>query len=171
MKYPIEPGLGGVSREWLVRQIDRAPYPNLLLEVALHPLFPCTLANFANVTEEVLVDCLLGEDTLSTAEFNGLLRGLGRFLPVSADYLMQPTVQLYSLSNRKHRQKIRRIAAMDISIYECVYRPIAVLRERGMWPCAALRSVLRFAEKKAEDIRFKEAFKPRTRKHKEATEA
>lgn len=166
MKYPIEPGLGGVSREWLARQIDRAPYPNLLLEVALHPLFPCTLADFAGVTEEVLVDCLLGEDTLSAAEFSGLLRGIRRFLSTSAEYLLLPYIQLYNTDNRKHCHKIERIIGMGTPIYECVSRPIAALWDCDVYPCATLRSFMRFAEMQAEDLRLEEAYKRRTHKRK-----
>ena len=168
MKYPIEPGLGGVSREWLVRQIDRSPYPNMLLEVALHPLPPCTLANFAFVTEEVLIDCLLGEDELSFIEFQGLQHGISRFLPANANYLVHPKLQTLDLNKRKHQHKVARIMTRRVQIYECVKRPMDILlQEMGLHPAAFFNSWRRFEEMAAENERMAQKKKSRSRKRKQ----
>lgn len=165
MKYPIEPGLGGVSREWLVRQIDRSPYPNMLLEVAMHPYYPCTLANFAFVTEEVLIDFLLGEDELTPSEFIGLHRGINIFLPVTREYLLLPKLQELNANKRKHRHKIARIMVRRVQIYECVCRATnVILKEKGLRPTAFLNSWRRFDEMAEEKKRTAQATKPRARK-------
>lgn len=171
MKYPIEPGLGGVSREWLVRQIDRSPYPNMLLEVAMHPYFPGTLANFAFMTEEVLVDCLLGEDEFSYAEIQGLQHGLSQFLPVKMVYLTLPKLQTINLNKRKHQHKVTRIMTRKVPIYECARRAMdVVLNEKGLRPTAFLNSWRRFEELDAERERETQKKKPRSRKREKANE-
>ena len=93
-KHPVEAGHGGISRCWLVQQLPAAKYPNVLLELALHPYYPCTFASFAEVTEDVLVDFFLGEDSLTFSELLGLSRGLNNYKRVSVDYLVGNALEI-----------------------------------------------------------------------------
>lgn len=67
-RYPVDKKHGGVSRAWLIEQRHTAKYPNLLLEIALHPAPPALTAVRIGVSEDVLVDILLGKDQISWGE-------------------------------------------------------------------------------------------------------
>ena len=72
-RYPQSKKHGGVDRAWLLEQRHTAKYPNLLVEVALHPLPPAVLAIRAGMSEDVLIDCLLGCDSITWPEAHALL--------------------------------------------------------------------------------------------------
>lgn len=67
-RYPVDKKNGGVSRAWLLEQRHAAAYPNLLVEIALHPAPPALTAIRIGVSEDVLVDILLGKDQISWGE-------------------------------------------------------------------------------------------------------
>ena len=71
-RYPVDKKNGGVSRAWLLEQRHAAVYPNLLVEIALHPAPPALTAIRIGVSEDVLVDILLGKDQISWGEAQGL---------------------------------------------------------------------------------------------------
>lgn len=67
-RYPVDKKHGGVSRAWLLDQRNVARYPNLLVEIALHPAPPALIAIKSGVTEDVLIDILLGNDSIGMQE-------------------------------------------------------------------------------------------------------
>ncbi len=75
-RYPVDKRNGGVSRAWLLDQRHSARYPNLLVEIALHPAPPALIALKAGVSEDVLVDILLGKDSISYNEAQALRKAL-----------------------------------------------------------------------------------------------
>jgi hypothetical protein len=75
-RYPVDKKNGGVSRSWLLDQRHTAKYPNLLVEIALHPAPPALIAFRSGLTEDVLVDILLGKDSISYDEAQGLREAL-----------------------------------------------------------------------------------------------
>ena len=75
-RYPQSKKHGGVDRAWLLEQRHIAKYPNLLVEVALHPLPPAVLAIRAGMSEDVLIDCLLGKDSIAFIEARDLLHAM-----------------------------------------------------------------------------------------------
>lgn len=89
-KYPTD--RGAIDRKWLLTQLPEAKYPNALLEVALHPYFSDTLCNFAYVTDDVLIDFVMGRDELTASEFFELLRGLSNYKNESADFMVNETL-------------------------------------------------------------------------------
>lgn len=102
-RYPNH--AGDIDRAWLVEQLPKAKYPNALLEIALHPYYSSSLCNFAHVTDDVLIDFVLGEDTLSAGELFGLVRGLSNLKYESADFLMLETLSFCSDAQRIQRAK------------------------------------------------------------------
>lgn len=75
-RYPVDKKHGGVSRAWLVEQLHVAKYPNLLLEVALNPAPPALIAIKSGVSEDVLVDIILGKDDITWDETQALREAL-----------------------------------------------------------------------------------------------
>lgn len=71
-RYPVDKKHGGVSRAWLLDQRHTAKYPNLLVEIALYPAPPALIAIKSGISEDVLVDILLGKDSISYDEAQGL---------------------------------------------------------------------------------------------------
>ena len=67
-RYPVDKKNGGVSRAWLLEQCHTAKYPNLLMEIALHPAPPAYIALQCGISEDVLIDILLGKDDFIVAE-------------------------------------------------------------------------------------------------------
>lgn len=75
-RYPVDKRNGGVSREWLLGQRFTAKYPNLLVEIALHPAPPALIAIKAGISEDVLIDILLGKDLISYNESRALIKAM-----------------------------------------------------------------------------------------------
>lgn len=75
-RYPVDKKHGGVSRAWLLDQRHTAKYPNLLVEIALHPAPPAIIAIKCGISEDVLVDCLLGADCFAIQEAQELREAL-----------------------------------------------------------------------------------------------
>lgn len=75
-RYPVDKKNGGVSRAWLLDQRHTAKYPNLLVEIALHPAPPALTAVRIGVSEDVLVDILLGKDEITFGEAKRLREAL-----------------------------------------------------------------------------------------------
>lgn len=96
---------GDIDRAWLVNQLPKAKYPNALLEIALHPYYSCSLCNFAHVTDDVLIDFVLGEDTLTASEFFGLVRGLSNLKYESADFMVLDKLSICSENQRIQQAK------------------------------------------------------------------
>jgi len=152
-KHPVEPHCGGVSRAWLVEQLPKAKHPNMLLEVALHPYFPCTFCDFAYVTEDVLVDVFMGEDTLTAREACGLLRGLSNFKYITFDYMIEE--QLTICEDKKRIEKAKEIAR-GFSGRHPAHSLIQQQLEQPLVPLAAVHGAERFRRQAEEDKRRKE---------------
>lgn len=75
-RYPVDKKNGGVSRAWLLGQRHVAKYPNLLVEIALHPAPPALIAIKAGLSEDVLIDILLGKDSISMKEACALRKAM-----------------------------------------------------------------------------------------------
>lgn len=75
-RYPQDKKNGGISRAWLLEQRHSAKYPNLLVEIALHPAAPALTAIRCGLSEDVLVDCLLGVDSFAIQEAQALREAL-----------------------------------------------------------------------------------------------
>lgn len=63
-------------RASLIEQLNSAKYPNLLLEVALHPAPPEVTAIRCGISESVLIDIMLGRDSITEGEAASLLEAL-----------------------------------------------------------------------------------------------
>lgn len=147
-KHPIDRMHGGVSREWLVEQLPKAKYPNMLLEVAMHPYYPCTLCSFARITEDVLVDVLLGDDSMLADELCGLLRGLGNYGRANADYVIDS--QLSICKSEQHIARAKEIA----NRFSGGHPAFALIQQQLALPdvpMAAVNNAKRFLEKARED--------------------
>lgn len=97
--------MGDIDRTWLVEQLPKAKYPNALLEIALHPYYSSSLCNFAYVTDDVLIDFVLGEDTLSAGEFSGLLRGLSNYKRENVDFMVSENLSICNDAQRIQQAK------------------------------------------------------------------
>lgn len=102
-RYPNH--AGDIDRAWLVEQLPKAKYPNALLEIALHPYYSSSLCNFAHVTDDVLIDFVLGKDTLSAHEYSGLLRGLSNYKRENADFMISESLSICNDVQRIQRAK------------------------------------------------------------------
>ena len=93
-RYPADKKNGGISRAWLLDQLPEAKYPNLLLEVALHPLPPAIIAIRSGMSEDFLISAILGDDDLCWDD----LRLLEKALVTAIGYPFKEKLAAHTLS-------------------------------------------------------------------------
>lgn len=149
--YPIEPAHGGVSRSYLLSIASARP--NLTYEIALHPYYPWVAASFADITEEILVDCLCGKDKFSFSEFQGIASFVSNYGHASADYLLQPKHCLYDTRKRKDAHKVA-YARKVLENIHLDHPALPLIRMyldgRRYVPRAAVSNAFRFVEQQRE---------------------
>lgn len=94
-RYPIDPSTNDIDRAWLVDQLPRAKRPNALLVVALSPLPIVRIAAQTWVTPDTLIDFVLGDDDMTSAEMDYLgitLDVLNECGPISHEWLLSETL-------------------------------------------------------------------------------
>lgn len=140
-RYPNH--VGDIDRAWLVEQLPKAKYPNALLEIALHPYYSSTLCNYAYVTIDVLIDFVLGEDSLTASEFSGLLRGLSNYKRENADFMVSESLSICNDIQRIQRAKeiLQSVAARRG--HPAIYLIYAFLNIKNV-PMSAVNNAERF---------------------------
>lgn len=90
----------------------RAPavslYPNILAELQARFLFPNVelLAEFADVSPEIMAAALEDNEELSVPE----MRGLARYLCVNTDYLSAPVLSMIDPATNKGKARLRQLS-------------------------------------------------------------
>lgn len=91
-RRPKDKRNGGVSRAWLLKQLPAAKYPNLLLLVALGALPPAVVALRSNISEDVLIDGILGEDGFTMAEARRIINAVSHEDLPSFDFVFSSDI-------------------------------------------------------------------------------
>lgn len=141
-KYPTMHG--DIDRRWLLTQLSEAKYPNMLLELALHPYYSSSLCNFAYVTDDVLIDFVLGKDEMTASEMFGLCRGLSNYKFESVDFMITKSLQLCG-----DKQRIRQAKTIVENVCQRFSHPalpllLELLSLEGV-PVSAVDNAERFA--------------------------
>lgn len=153
----------GVDRAWLLSQLPNAKHPDALLAIALHWDAPWSIAARARITEDVLIDFLLGRDGLSAEEIRviGFALGTGREF-VCESYIKGEALTFVNDEDLDEYQQDMKDAYSRMDKKHPVCKLLPGLFEMRPLPLEVSSAPINIIERTPDEIEWSSRIKPRS---------